>query len=60
MSYSILPTIDTKRYNSIPDMKGPIMTRSGKVLYYDNQVGKYYDRDSDIFIELEEKEAYDA
>ena len=58
MSYSILPTIDTKRYNSIPDMEGPIMTRSGKVLYYDNQVGKYYDRDTDMYLEHNEWESH--
>ena len=52
--YYSLPPIDRKRYDEIPGMDGPIMTRSGKVVYYDPKSGDYYDRDSDMFLSYDE------
>jgi hypothetical protein len=60
MGYSILPSIDTKRYTPIPDLEGPFMWRSGKVVYYDPSVGKYYDRDTDMYLDDAEREAHDG
>jgi len=58
--YYSLPPIDRKRYDEIPDMDGPIMTRSGKVVYYDPKSGQYYDRDSDMFLTHDEWKALDS
>lgn len=52
--YSILPNIDRERYTEIPDLEGPFMLRSGKVVYYDPSEGKYYDRDTDMYVSDEE------
>ena len=52
--YYSLPPIDRKRYDEMPGMDGPIMTRSGKVVYYDPKSGQYYDRDSDMFLSYDE------
>ena len=52
--YQILPPIDKERYTEIPGMEGPMMTRSGKVVYYDPQEGAYYDRDTDMYLSYDE------
>ena len=57
--YKVLPGIDRERYTEIPGLEGPFRTRSGKVLYYDPREGKYYDRDSDMYLSHEEFDAYD-
>ena len=57
--YQILPSIDKARYDEIQGMEGPMMTASGKVLYYDPQEGAYYDRDSDMYLSYEEFKQYD-
>ena len=57
--YQILPSIDKARYDEIQGMEGPMMTTSGKVLYYDPQEGAYYDRDSDMYLSYEEFKQYD-
>lgn len=54
-----LPNIDRERYTEIPGLEGPFRTKSGKVVYYDPKEGRYYDRDSDIYLTHEEYEAYD-
>ncbi len=59
MAVTVLDSIDRKRYTELPDMEGPFMTRSGKVLYYDWKVGDYYDRDSDFYITYQEYLDYD-
>jgi hypothetical protein len=53
--------IDKERYTdlSAEGLEGPFMTKSGKVLYYDPKEGKYYDRDSDMYLDYEEYKAYD-
>ena len=58
--YYTLPSIDRERYDEIPGMDGPIMTRSGKVVYYDPKSGQYYDRDSDMFLTHDEWKALDS
>lgn len=56
--YYTVPPIDTERYAPITGLEGPINTVSGKVLYYDPKEGKYYDRDTDMYVSDEEYFAY--
>ena len=56
--YSVLPSIPDK-YQKRDGLEGPIMTRSGKVVYYDNVEGKYYDPDTDMYMTYDEWKAYD-
>jgi len=57
--HTVLPEIDRERYTEIPGLEGPFRTRSGKVVYYDPKEGRYYDRDSDMYLSHEEYEEYD-
>lgn len=57
--YAILPSIDREKYQERDGLEGPIMTRSGKVVYYDNVEGKYYDPDTDMYMTYDEWKAYD-
>lgn len=54
-----VPSINKERYTdmSAQGLEGPFRTKSGKVLYYDAQEGKYYDRDSDMYIDHKDYEA---
>ena len=58
MGYTILQPIDTKRYTPMEGLEGPFMQTSGKVLYYDPAEGKYYDRDTDMYLEHNEGESH--
>tara|TARA_R110002153_G_scaffold15852_1_gene56414 strand:+ start:1677 stop:2270 length:594 start_codon:yes stop_codon:yes gene_type:complete len=58
--YFVLPAMDRERYTEIKGLEGPFMTRSSKVVYYDPKEGKYYDRDSDMYLSHQEYEAYDS
>jgi hypothetical protein len=58
--YKILPPIDTERYTEIHGLEGPIRLKSGKVVYYDKTVGKYYDRDTDMYMSDEDYMAHDS
>ena len=58
MGYTILQPIDTKRYTPMEGLEGPFMQPSGKVLYYDPAEGKYYDRDTDMYLETSEWEEH--
>ena len=53
-----LPDMPSK-YVARDGLEGPIMTRSGKVVYYDNVEGKYYDPDTDIYLTYDEWKAFD-
>jgi hypothetical protein len=54
-----VPSIDRERYTDMSDqgLEGPFRTKSGKVLYYDAREGKYYDRDSDMYVDNKDYEA---
>jgi hypothetical protein len=54
--HSVMPNIDSDRYSSMSDqgLEGPFRLQSGKVVYYDPKEGKYYDRDSDMYLSHEE------
>lgn len=58
--YKLVPSINKERYTELPGLEGPFRTKSGKVLYYDPKEGKYYDRDSDMYLSYKEYEAYNS
>jgi len=49
-----LPSLDREKYEPRDGLEGPIMTKSGKVVYYDAVEGAYYDPDTDIYLSYEE------
>jgi len=57
--YSILPDIDREKYQERDGLEGPIMTKSGKVVYYDPKEGSYYDPDTDMYMTYDEWRALD-
>lgn len=57
--FEVLPKMDTDRYQKRDGLEGPIMTRSGKVVYYDNDDGNYYDPDTDMYMTYDEFKKYD-
>ena len=57
--YYEMPPMDRDRYTDLPGLEGPFQTRSGKVVYYDPKEGKYYDRDSDMYLSYDEFKDYD-
>lgn len=52
------PQIDQERYTPMEGMEGPFVLRSGKVVYYDPKEGKYYDRDSDMYMDDKDYHAH--
>jgi len=50
--YEVVPSIDKERYTDLSDqgLEGPFRLKSGKVVYYDKKEGKYYDRDTDMYL----------
>jgi len=57
--YEVLPTMDRDKYQKRDGLEGPIMTRSGKVVYYDNKEGKYYDPDTDMYLSYDDYKMLD-
>lgn len=57
--YEVLPKMDRDKYQERDGLEGPIMTRSGKVVYYDNNEGKYYDPDTDIYLSYDDYKMLD-
>ena len=65
-AYARLPQMDKEKYQKRAGLEGPIMTASGKVLYFDPKYtgedgrrGTYYDPDSDWYIDQKTFKAYD-
>ena len=58
--YSILPKMDREKYQERDGLEGPIMTRSGKVVYYDPKQGSYYDPDTDMYISYDDWKKLDS
>jgi hypothetical protein len=56
--WSELPAMPEK-YKARDGLEGPIMTKSGKVVYYDPKEGSYYDPDTDIFLSYDEWKSLD-
>ena len=57
--FEVLPKMDRDKYQKRDGLEGPIMTRSGKVVYYDNDDGNYYDPDTDMYMTYDEFKKYD-
>jgi len=55
MGYRVLDTVDNMRvkYGPRPGLEGPF-NFSGRVLYYDNKEGEYYDPTTDFYVSREE------
>jgi len=57
--YSIIRPIDRERYTDIPGLEGPFqMPPAGRIVYYDPSVGRYYDRDRDMYLEGDEADEF--
>jgi hypothetical protein len=55
--YTVTRGIDKERYQSRPGLEGPFSAKNGKVVYYDKVEGKYYDPDTDMYIDYEDWQA---
>ncbi len=55
--YTVTRGIDKERYQERQGLEGPFATKSGKVVYYDKSEGKYYDPDTDMYIEYDDWKA---
>ena len=55
MGYRVVDTIDIMRdkYGPRKGLEGPF-NFSGRVLYYDNKAGQYYDPATDFYVEQDE------
>ena len=55
MSYRVVDTLDVMRdrYGARKGLEGPF-NFSGRVLYYDNKAGQYYDPTTDFYVEQAE------
>ena len=55
MGYRVVDTQDVmrNRYSARAGLEGPF-NFSGRVLYYDNKAGQYYDPTTDFYVEQEE------
>lgn len=46
--------MDGYEYGPLDGCEGPLVLQSGRVVYYDNREGKYYDRRKDMYLTIEE------
>jgi hypothetical protein len=55
MGYRVVDTVDMMRdrYGPLRGLEGPF-NFSGRVLYYDNKAGQYYDPATDFYVEQAE------
>ena len=58
-SKGVVPSIDRERYTDLSDegLEGPFRMKNGQVLYYDPKEGKYYDRDTDMYVDYDDYRA---
>ena len=47
-----MPRVDRDRYTDLSHqgLEGPFQFKGGHILYYDTKAGKYYDRDTDMYL----------
>ena len=57
--YKVLPPIDKEKYQARDGLEGPFRLKNSKVVYYDPQEGKYYDPDTDMYIEYDDYKKMD-
>lgn len=55
--YTVTRGIDRDRYQERPGLEGPFSAKNGKVVYYDKVEGKYYDPDTDMYIDHDDWQA---
>jgi hypothetical protein len=55
-SKGVVPDIDRERYTDLSDegLEGPFRMKNGQVLYYDPKEGKYYNRDTDMYVDYDD------
>lgn len=53
MAYYILPQQD-KKWQPRKGLEGPFFYANGRVLYYDNKAGQYWDPTTDFYVENSE------
>jgi len=60
-SKGVVPSIDRERYTDMSDqgLEGPFRMKNGQVLYYDPKEGKYYNRDTDMYVDYDEYKKMD-
>ncbi len=58
-SKGVVPNIDKEKYTDISDegLEGPFRMKNGQVLYYDPKEGKYYNRDTDMYVDYDDYRA---
>jgi hypothetical protein len=61
MGYRVMATVDNMRqkYGPRKGLEGPF-NFSGRVLYYDNKEGAYYDPTTDFYVSREDMDAINA
>ena len=61
MGYRVMDTVDSMRqkYGPRKGLEGPF-NFSGRVLYYDNKEGAYYDPTTDFYVSREDMDAINA
>lgn len=52
--FSILSPQEQERYTIIDGLEGPQKLKNGKIVYYDYKEGKFYDRDTDRYMDYDE------
>ena len=55
-SKGVVPDFDRERYTDMSDqgLEGPFRMKNGQVLYYDPKEGKYYNRDTDMYVDYDD------
>lgn len=58
-SKGVVPSIDHERYTDMSGegLEGPFRMKNGQVLYYDPKEGKYYNRDTDMYVDYDDYRA---
>ena len=60
-SKGVVPNIDKEKYTDLSDegLEGPFRMKNGQVLYYDPKEGKYYNRDTDMYVDYDDYKKMD-
>lgn len=58
-SRGVVPGFDKEKYTDLSDegLEGPFRMKNGQVLYYDPKEGKYYNRDTDMYVDYDDYRA---
>ena len=60
-SKGVVPGFDREKYTDLSDegLEGPFRMKNGQVLYYDPKEGKYYNRDTDMYVDYDDYKKMD-